>query len=69
MLGKDVFLMPVDSRYLTTTKLGIIPIFTQGLPYIDFENLKNKNLDVDKIAYDSEIRITNQISKLFENIK
>lgn len=66
MLGKDVFLMPVDSRYLTTTKLGIIPIFTQGLPYVDFENLKNRKLDVDKIAYESELRITKQIRLLFE---
>lgn len=69
MLGKDVFLMPVDSRYLTTTKLGIIPIFTQGLPYIDFENLKNRKLDVNKIAHDSEVRITQQIRLLFEKIK
>jgi hypothetical protein len=69
MLGKDVFLMPVDSRYLTTTKLGIIPIFTQGLPYIDFENLKNRKLDVDKIAHDSEVRITQQIRLLFEKGK
>lgn len=66
MLGVEVYLMPVDSRYLTVTKLGIIPIFTQGLPYYDFENLRNKKLNVDKIAFDSELRIIEKISKLFE---
>lgn len=69
MLGVETFLMPVDSRYLTAIKLGITPIFTQGLPYYDFENLRNKKLNIDKLALESERRITEQILKLFEKTK
>jgi hypothetical protein len=66
MLGIESFIMPVDSRYLTAIKIGVIPIFTQGLPFYDFENLKNVKLDIDKITLESQIRISGHISKLFE---
>jgi hypothetical protein len=66
MLGVNTFLMPVDSRYLTAVKVGVTPIFTQGLPYYDFENLRNEKLNVDKIALESQRRISTKILKLFE---
>jgi len=38
-LGVPSFLLPVDTRYLTAVRVGVIPIFTTGLPKIDFTKL------------------------------
>lgn len=67
ILGIDTFIMPVDSRYLTATKLGIIPVFTQGMPYYNFENL-HSNHNIAEVIENSEKQIIKEIRKLLGKV-
>lgn len=45
-LGNLTFILPMDTRFLTATKIGVIPLWTYGYP---LDLLEIQNLDVEEI--------------------